>query len=565
MKTSYRCILVALLIASSFYVVAAVLPAISETPSGKAALTAEREGDIAMAISSYSIMLDEYKDDASPEEQRRMSHAMKHAGDLCVDMQRFVEGLEFYTVGYKAAERGGDMATVMGCLGNIGNIYANFEDFERARFYYGRVYRMALKLNSVIDQQKVLINLTRANALSGDLKTAKESFSKLQLIVDGSNPLLRYHSLSLQGALAAGGGNSSASVYYHRKARQTALDNGLDSMMLASEDMQIGSAFIRSGELDSAHKYVSRSLDVARLNGYNAVAIKDYSLLVEISRAKGDSVAGMRYEILGKSLEDSTWNRRNFNAAGNKLLAFEEMLHNETVDSLHSRLAVQLCILIAVVLLLAVVCVATVIIRRRNSQLRFANETLVENNRQLIENEERSKKIMEKYLNKIGNNEDVESDGGDNEPGASEQDSGSGHKSGEDRTLVLSEEQMEILLQRINRVMDDKSLVFDPDFSLTALAQHVKSNTKYVSHVINEIYGHNFKTMLNQMRVREASKRLADSEHYGSYTIQAIGEGVGFRSSNSFINSFKRIVGMTPAVYQKLVRGKDIPGYPEQK
>ena len=88
------------------------------------------------------------------------------------------------------------------------------------------------------------------------------------------------------------------------------------------------------------------------------------------------------------------------------------------------------------------------------------------------------------------------------------------------------------------------------------LAKLVKSNTKYVSWVINEMYGRNFKSLLNERRVHEASKRLEDKEHYGSFTIQAIAEEVGYKSSNSFIQSFKKVVGMTPAVYQKLAYQK---------
>ena len=86
------------------------------------------------------------------------------------------------------------------------------------------------------------------------------------------------------------------------------------------------------------------------------------------------------------------------------------------------------------------------------------------------------------------------------------------------------------------------------------LAQAVKSNTKYVSWVINQTYNKNFKTILNELRIQEASKMLDDFENYGSYTIQAITECVGYKSATSFIIAFKKMVGMTPSVYQKLAK-----------
>ena len=49
-------------------------------------------------------------------------------------------------------------------------------------------------------------------------------------------------------------------------------------------------------------------------------------------------------------------------------------------------------------------------------------------------------------------------------------------------------------------------------------------------------------------------RNYAAAPNYGNYTIQAISEDVGYKSSTSFILAFKRIVGMTPSVYQKLAK-----------
>jgi len=72
-----------------------------------------------------------------------------------------------------------------------------------------------------------------------------------------------------------------------------------------------------------------------------------------------------------------------------------------------------------------------------------------------------------------------------------------------------------------------------------------------VSQVINEYYNKNFKTLLNECRLREATRRLADQEHYGNMTIQAIYEEVGYTNAVSFIRAFKRMYGITPSEYQK--------------
>jgi len=76
--------------------------------------------------------------------------------------------------------------------------------------------------------------------------------------------------------------------------------------------------------------------------------------------------------------------------------------------------------------------------------------------------------------------------------------------------------------------------------------------------VINEVYGKNFKTYINEFRIQEACRRLSDIEHYGNMTIQAIYEAVGFQSAASFIAAFKRSMGMTPSTYQRLAREQQL-------
>lgn len=119
---------------------------------------------------------------------------------------------------------------------------------------------------------------------------------------------------------------------------------------------------------------------------------------------------------------------------------------------------------------------------------------------------------------------------------------------------ALSTEHTEKLLEDILKVMEDGTYVFNPDFSLNQLAKLVNSNTKYVSWVINDTYNKNFRTFINEYRIREASKRLLNTEKYGSLTIQAIAEDVGFKSVTNFVVSFKRNVGITPSLYQKMAR-----------
>ena len=125
----------------------------------------------------------------------------------------------------------------------------------------------------------------------------------------------------------------------------------------------------------------------------------------------------------------------------------------------------------------------------------------------------------------------------------------------------LSEEQATRLLEKVNSVLEDVSVISREDFSLAMLAKMVDSNTKYVSMVINDTYGKNFKTYLNEFRIREACRRLSDTAHYGNMTIQAIYEQLGYKTASSFVAAFRKIIGTTPSQYQKWAKeGKQAEG-----
>lgn len=104
--------------------------------------------------------------------------------------------------------------------------------------------------------------------------------------------------------------------------------------------------------------------------------------------------------------------------------------------------------------------------------------------------------------------------------------------------------------------MKDSANFCNPDFSLSMLAQAVDSNTTYVSQAINTSYNKNFRTILNEHRVKEAMKRMKDIATYGNYSIQGISESVGFKSASNFIAAFKKTTGMTPSLYQKLSKNE---------
>ena len=120
-------------------------------------------------------------------------------------------------------------------------------------------------------------------------------------------------------------------------------------------------------------------------------------------------------------------------------------------------------------------------------------------------------------------------------------------------TSNLNDEKRLGLVEKIEEAMDVREAYRDPEFSLDQLAELVGSNTKYVSQTINEAFGKNFSSYVNDYRVRKACRLLVE-EGNSRLTVKAIGESAGFKSQSSFTSVFRKSTGLTPSIYQKMAR-----------
>lgn len=126
---------------------------------------------------------------------------------------------------------------------------------------------------------------------------------------------------------------------------------------------------------------------------------------------------------------------------------------------------------------------------------------------------------------------------------------------GKDSPLI-SDKQAE-LRQKIQSVLDDISTITSPAFNLSRLAELVGSNTTYVSRIVNDVYGKNLSTLLSDLRIKEACRRINNPEKYGQFTLETISASVGFKSRSTFLTSFKRVTGLLPSEFLRIAKRKE--------
>jgi AraC-like DNA-binding protein len=89
--------------------------------------------------------------------------------------------------------------------------------------------------------------------------------------------------------------------------------------------------------------------------------------------------------------------------------------------------------------------------------------------------------------------------------------------------------------------------------TLTELARQIGMTRNQLSFLINSAYGENFYAFINNFRVEEVKRLIADPKNK-NFTILSLADEAGFPSKSSFQAIFKKFTGLTPTEYRKNLR-----------
>jgi len=113
------------------------------------------------------------------------------------------------------------------------------------------------------------------------------------------------------------------------------------------------------------------------------------------------------------------------------------------------------------------------------------------------------------------------------------------------------------LLEELRVLFEEKEIYLDKNLSLQSLAKMAGTTKARMSHFINDVFGCNFPTFLNNYRVTKAVSLFSDPAN-AIYTVEAIGESCGFNNRQAFHSSFKKRIGMPPSKFRVLLKKKGL-------
>lgn len=262
-----------------------------------------------------------------------------------------------------------------------------------------------------------------------------------------------------------------------------------------------------------------------------------YDAIAELLRIRqeyyathGNTSLAKEYELKYFKAKDEFINRSKLLSVEQQQFLFELEEMGEEVKDLQAQKRVRDVIIFGIALLALLVIGALVFLWRNYQSTKHRNLLLFQKNQELLalEAQEKERRAQQGEAKKY-------------------------------RSSPMDDPAKAELLQLLYDIMESHPEIYDDGFTLDQLAGLAGANSNYVSQVINEKTGSNFNAFVNEYRIKEACRRLSNTDQYGGLTIEAIGQSLGFRSRANFAATFKKFTGMTPTAYQHLVKDKRRP------
>ena len=106
------------------------------------------------------------------------------------------------------------------------------------------------------------------------------------------------------------------------------------------------------------------------------------------------------------------------------------------------------------------------------------------------------------------------------------------------------------LFRRLNTLIISKNLFLDPALDIKLVAVGLKSNTKYLSQVVNNQFGNNFKHYINQFRIDKLKEVITDPQNKGANLFE-MAQQCGFKNKSTFHKVFREFTQTTPKEFLK--------------
>lgn len=349
--------------------------------------------------------------------------------------------------------------------------------------------------------------------------------------------------------------DNAKAVAILEQSMKTVGDNPLAYRGILSSQGLITKIYAEAKQYDKAIASINTALDIARKNNSLDFITTLYRDLSGIYKEMGNTELANKWELEYLRINEKLQGDGQLASVKNVKFMRELNKANEQVRELSEKRRLQNILFCCALVVMAVIGALLYRIYRANRKIRSNNRHLYRNYVDMLDKEEQARERRKLDEQRIA---ELETRIRDMESAAVAVSVDNNSKEVSQKVKYqnsrMTGDDAKELYAAVLGVMENSDEIYKLGFNVDRLSELVHSRPRYVSQAINQEYGSNFNSLLNEYRIKEACRRLGGNADYANMTIEGIAESVGFKSRTSFGALFKSITGLSPSAYQKISR-----------
>jgi AraC-like DNA-binding protein len=107
------------------------------------------------------------------------------------------------------------------------------------------------------------------------------------------------------------------------------------------------------------------------------------------------------------------------------------------------------------------------------------------------------------------------------------------------------------------KVFENQKDFLDNNISLANVAKDFKTNSSYLSKIVNHYKKASFSNYISELRLDHCIEKLKENKKFRNYTIEGIADEIGFNTAESFSKAFYKKTGVYPSFFIKQISKKN--------
>lgn len=401
----------------------------------------------------------------------------------------------------------------------LGNVYYIYADTASARGYYEKALTYAEQMQDRTEQLKVLHNLALLYCHGNKQAMAQYYADKILGVTSAPDAMRKYFHTYTSGIIERSFGNTDKALKLYDEAIALVDNRTVPAHLKPSPMFEKATALHETGRIPEAIKTLENlEKHLKNTTAHPRIEVNVMHEYMNIYEESGDSDRAAIYQRKYMAMSDSLMNQNRFMKSRGAFNMQQAELDHGKMDTMRHSLSILevILIILATVAVTGIAFMAITRVRNRRAKAK----TVVPDN--------------------------VET----RETAASEQLLPEQQESAKDIDEAATQ-RLHTVFENISKIASDPVFFCSPTASLEEMAQLASTNVKYVSQAVNEFTGVNFRTFINNFRVRHACRLIEENP---AISAAELGDKVGFQSPSAFIAAFRKFTGKTPSLYIRAVR-----------